>query len=218
MLPLSSSVRQMTDPATTESLKDHARRTEITCKARYHAARRLNSHSWFSQWTLSLLAVGQIALSVAEAIGLPIQIGPKWFSLGSIFFSVLILAYSLLLGMSNVSARAERIHDCGLELGRLARKLYAAQRSASVKASEYNELSSRYYNILEKHENHTRTDYLVAHNEYYEALQTNSSSELVSALHRFWLRTEVRILHVIQFSHYIVSLLLMASFGYVALA
>jgi hypothetical protein len=107
----------MTDPAITEALKELARRTEITCKARYHAARRLNSHNWFSQWTLSLLAVGQIALSVAEAIGLPIQVGPKWFSLGSIFFSVLILAYSLLLGMSNFSARAVKIHDCGLERG-----------------------------------------------------------------------------------------------------
>lgn len=208
----------MTNLATTEALKELARRTEITCKARYHAARRLNSHSWFSQWTLSMLAVGQITLSVAVAIGLPIQISEKWFALGGIFFSVLILAYSLLLGMSNFSARAVKIHDCGLELGRLARKLYAVQRQETPKASEYNELYSRYYNILEKHENHTRTDYLVAHLEYYDSSGYKEAMKSLGKLKWFVVRIETSVLHVLQFSHYIISLLLMASFGYVALA
>jgi hypothetical protein len=207
----------MTDTSTIQALAELARRTEITCKARYHAARRLNSHNWFSQWTLALLAVGQITLSVAQAIRLPLHISENHFNLGSIFFGVLILAYSLLLGMSNFSARAVRIHECGLELGRLTRKLFQAQRATSVRLSEYNELSARYYNILEKHENHTRTDYLVAHYEYYQAHGYGPSQEKNDKVKLFLARAETHIFHALQFSHYVVSLALMAVFGYIAL-
>ena len=207
----------MTDTSTTQALEELARRAEITCKARYHAARRLNSHNWFSQWTLALLAVGQITLSVAQAIRLPLHISENWFNLGSIFFGVLILAYSLLLGMSNFAARAVRIHECGLELGRLARKLYQAQRAPAVRLSEYNDLSSRYYNILEKHENHTRTDYLVAHYEYYQARGYGTTTESRTRFKLFVARAETHVFQILQFCHYVISLVLMVVFSYISL-
>jgi hypothetical protein len=201
----------MTDSSTTEALIELARRAELTCKARYHAARRLNTHNWFSQWTLALLAVGQTALSVAQAIPLQLRISEVWFNFGSIFFSVLILAYSLMLGMSNFSARAVRIHECGLALGRLVRNLYQIQRGAPVQQSEYQEFSKLYYDILEKYENHTRTDYLVAHYEYYES-KSETANSLSSVKFKF------RLFHALQFSHYVITLLLMAAFAFLVLA
>lgn len=200
-----------------EKFKELLRRVEITGKARYYASRRLSIHQSMSQWTLTALALGQIVISLTPALSLQINWTEKYLAFGSIFFSVLILAYTLLLGMGAYGPRAVKIHNCGLELGRLARELYpyacrADNNSPSVANSEphgnystdnkntsdtqtennisteellriyesglgtestfeensaYKWYWSQYYNILDKHENHSKCDYLAARYEYY---------------------------------------------------
>ena len=210
----------MTTSATTEAIAELARRVEITCKARYHAARRLNSHNWFSQWTLALLAVGQITLAVVSALKLPTNFSQSQNDFGAIFFGVLVLAYSLLLGMSNFAARAVKIHECGLELGRLVRKLYFAEKAGSLTQQEYDELSSHYYNVLDKHENHTRTDYLVAHFEYYQGRGYRKDEEPTNLdrVKLFLVRLKIYLFHALGFSHYVISLALLAGWSYYLLA
>lgn len=195
------------------------RRVSITCKARYHAASRMSAHGWFSQWTLALLAVGQIVISLISALGLHSNFSAAYLNFGSIFFGVLVLAYSLLLGMSNFSARSVKLHENGLELGRLARSLYALKSpSANPSKEEYDALSKEYYDILDKYENHTRTDYLSAHYEYYSGRQ----SEHADFSKGWWLLkislTRVRIktyfFQFLQFSHYVGSILLISIWLY----
>lgn len=87
---------------------------DITAKARYRASTRLSMHGVFSQWTLSLLAIGLIITSVLMLSGVKLNFSEKYSSVMQIIFSVIILTYSLLLGIGNFSARAERLHRCGL--------------------------------------------------------------------------------------------------------
>ena len=144
------------------------RRVELTSKARYHSSSRLHYQNLFSQWTLTLLVVGQIVIALVPALGLRQNFAANYLTFGSIFFAILVLAYSLLLGMGNYSARAIKLHECGMELGRLARNLYQyTSPSVSGTTAVYDDVASRYYNILEKYENHSRADYLRAHYEYY---------------------------------------------------
>jgi hypothetical protein len=154
--------------ATMNQFDELLRRVEITCKARYHASSRLKTQNLFSQWTLSLLAVGQIVIGLITAINLQQNFSVGYTTFGSIFFSVLVLTYSLLLGMGDYSARAVKLHECGVALGRLARTLYP-HKAPSLSGTQvlYEGFTKQYYDILEKHENHTKSDYLQAHYEYY---------------------------------------------------
>jgi hypothetical protein len=202
----------------TNSILELLRRSEITSKAHYNAGRRLERHGWAAQWTLAFLAVGQIIISLVPALKLRTNFGEGYLAFASVLFAVLVLAYSLLLGMTNSSARAVLMHDCGLELGRLSRKLYQLNERGNVTQAEYDACAKHYYDILEKHENHTYTDYMVAHYDYYEALA--SALQLFS---KEWWAEHARLafarirtygLHALQFSHYAISLGVMYTWIY----
>jgi len=103
--------------AIAESLNELLRRADITSRARYNASRRLESLGWTSQWTLALLAIGQIVISLISVLKLPMMFSQTYVDFMGLFFGVLVLAYSLLLGMANFNARSTRLHHCGMELG-----------------------------------------------------------------------------------------------------
>ena len=128
-----------------KSTEELLRRTEITCGARYTAARRMGLQGWAAQWTLALLAIGQIIITLIPALNLRSNFGEAYVGFASVLFAVLVLAYSLLLGMTDFSARAVKMHGCGLELGRLARKLVFLVNRGNASAIEYEECAKSYY-------------------------------------------------------------------------
>ena len=185
------------------SIPELLRRVEITCKARYGAAHRLSAHNAHSQWALAGLTVGQIVISLISALSLHQNFSAQYVAFSSIFFAVLVLAYSLLLGMGNYASRGVKLHSCGLELGRLARDLYGLNQTGNAVKADYDAASKRYYDILEKHENHKKTDYLRAHYEYYSALQNKKGFSLQKS------RIHSKVFFVLEFSHYYISLAVM---------
>lgn len=202
----------------TKSTEELLRRTNITCGARYTAASRMELHGWAAQWTLAFLAVGQIIISLIPALNLRSNFGENYVGFASVLFAVLVLAYSLLLGMADYSARAVRMHGCGLALGRLARRLVFLIARGNVTSAEYEEAAKDYYDILDKHENHTYRDYLVAHHQYYDAHALR-----LDLFSRPWWRERTRLARVkasiwvlaaLQLSHYAISLGLMYSWIY----
>ena len=179
-------------------------------------ARRLSSHDIFSQWTLALLAVGQIVISLVAALGLQTNFRPSYVTFASVFFGVLVLAYSLLLEISNFSARVVKMHECGLQLGRLARQLVYLRDAGWHLRRKYDKYTKNYYDILDKHENHTRTDYLVAHYEYYDGKKDLEPSIDTSRLVQWSHLIKIKIywLHFLQFAHYIASIVLIYAWIY----
>ena len=210
-----------TTPETPEhkSIAELLRRTEITGNARHNAARRMAAHGWFSQWTLALLTVGQIVISLVAALKLHSKFHAEYVNFASIFFGVLVLTYSLLLGMANYASRAVKMHECGISLGRLSRRLFYLLRNPCSNTNHYKEAVREYYNILEKYENHTRTDYLVAHYEYYDSkLAGHQQFDMKWLYERFRLvcvHAKICFFYVIQFSHYLLSIILVWAWIYV---
>jgi SMODS and SLOG-associating 2TM effector domain family 5 len=174
------------------------RRASITGHARYHASRRLGLHHIFSQWTLAFLVVGQIVIELITALGLRTNFSEQYISFGKVFFGALVLSYSLLLGMGDYAARAVKFHECGLALGRIRRRLYPLVATPGT-ADEYRELSEAYYDALDKYDNHAQPDYLWARGHYYSSWKA-------------WL--ESLALQLLQFSHYIISFLLISLWIY----
>lgn len=90
-----------------KSTEELFRRTEITCGARYTAARRMEQQGWAAQWTLALLAIGQIIITLIPTLKLRSNFGEAYVGFASVLFAVLVLAYSLLLGMVQSSGEVK---------------------------------------------------------------------------------------------------------------
>lgn len=147
------------------------RRIKITTIARFKASQRLKLHSVFSQWTLSMLAVGQINISLMSSLDFPKHIDKFYFDFSSIFFGILVLAYSLLLGMGNFSERSTKIYNSGLELSKLGKKIFITNEKN--KKEFLWEIAKEYTDIMSRYENHSDLDYLNATCKHY-----NSENEL----------------------------------------
>lgn len=198
--------------AVDEAMTELHRRAEVTSKVRYEAARRLMTHNLLSQWTLAVLAVGQIAISVIDALDLPLNYSDEYLAFGGIFFGVLVLAYSLLLGMSNYSARSVQLHKCGLELGELARELYLVCKLTGSDQSRYEEYAKKYYVILGQYENHEEIDY-----RRTKFLMLSGGSDMRVTLDRVFEGARLKIGYLFGFSHYLVTGFLMAMWLWLAI-
>ena len=140
------------------SFNELYRRVDVTTRTRYNAAQRLNSHHRFSQWVVTLVSVALIAIPLLQAMNVPLGRSPQLLDAVEVFLAVLVLAYSLLLGNENYSGKAEKMLNCGLELGRLSRRLYP-HLDQPHQEDLYKEFSEEYHDILEKYENHDPIDY-----------------------------------------------------------
>lgn len=195
------------------------RLVDITAKARYRASTRLSTHGLWSQCTLSLLAIGLIIVSVVSLSGIQTNFSETYSDVMQIVFSVIILTYSLLLGMGNFSARAERLLRCGMELSRIVRRVKPFKGKNDEKHDNvYAELTKGYYDCLEKYENHKDVDFLSSRLEierrkgYPEKGGEGWPEFLLKYFYalksRFTLWASVRVRLAMAFSHYIVTLIL----------
>lgn len=184
------------------------KRLLVTSKARYEASKRLRLHNWCSQWTLAFLAVGQIFLSLLITLDIVDlnEVPKSHLDMSSIFFSVVVLAYSLLLGMGDFSARSSNMHQCGLQLGELARKLnYRIAHFKESSESEYLHFTNEYYVCLSRHENHVNHDYLIAKLDHL--IEVNQRPSFFGCLTNF--KIKIYFYKLVSFSHYIISISLM---------
>lgn len=127
--------------------------------ARFAAQRRLTA---MHRWSLGSIAVASlyvIALSLIPWFFQIEQAEERWLGLLTVLSAVGILVMSLLEAGQRYEVRAERVHDCGLELGALMGELdvhVAAGRGIEGLA----ELRRRYDAILKEHkENHEDLDH-----------------------------------------------------------
>jgi hypothetical protein len=205
--------------ATTESsIKELLRRVEFTSKARYNGARRLALHNIFSQWTLAYLAIGQIAISMVPALKLHNNFSEDYTNFGAIFFGVLVLAYSLLLGMGNFSSRSVVMHSCGMELGNLARELHLLNQTPGISPDKYKSAANDYYQILAKCENHAHQDYLATNASlkfgelaWPPAFNSIYVTNLVAWAYAVVLSFGLKVLH---FAHYLATIAMISAWFY----
>ena len=137
---------------------------------------------------------------------------------GAIFFGVLVLAYSLLLGMGNFSSRSVVMHSCGMELGNLARELHLLDQTPDVSPSKYELVAKEYYQILAKCENHAHQDYLSTNalfklNElaWPPAFSNHDIADLIACAYAVALSFGLKVLH---FAHYLATIAMISFWFY----
>jgi hypothetical protein len=108
------------------------------------------------------------------------------------------------------------MHQCGLELGRLTRRLHLWTCGSYATNAQYREAATTYYDILDKYENHTRLDYLVATHETNIGTCPKYRDNGFTILYvrhcvsQLFEKLELHFWHCLQFSHYVLSVLLIA--------
>lgn len=189
------------------------RRVQFTCKARYNAARRLKTYHLFSQITPAFMAVGLVIIPLSNLLGFNNGYSDRYVDLMQIVFGVALLAYSLLLGIGDFSARAEKMHACGMELGRLARKIfpYRTKDDSDDLDGDYESISNAYYGCLEKYENHTHVDFLAAK---HDLLDAGEGADWAIELRRSGLWVNKSLRELIPLSHFIFSISVIAIWIY----
>jgi hypothetical protein len=131
----------------------------IIMKNYYAASKRLNLHNVLSQWTLSLLSVGLIVVPLLTVTKMHLRYTSNIIDFASISLAIVVLVLSLLIGSNNYAVRGERMYQAGLELNELIRDIRYFD-SDSNRMAQYQDLSSRYGNILRRYENVKDIDHL----------------------------------------------------------
>ncbi|WP_289039092.1 SLATT domain-containing protein [uncultured Zobellia sp.] len=159
--------------------------------ARFVASHRLKSVNKLSSYSLGFLSAYLIILGLLSVfeVGPETPISAKNFALISTSLSILILVFSQLEGFNDYRLRAEKFHDCALEISELYNKLRYLKTS-SMKQDEINKLSENlsieYSNVLKKYENHKYIDFLMFKTTKNDYFKLNLLNILIIKLRYYW--------------------------------
>ncbi|MBT9187822.1 SLATT domain-containing protein [Zobellia russellii] len=159
--------------------------------ARFVASHRLKSVNKLSSYSLGFLSAYLIILGLLSVfeVGPETPISAKNFALISTSLSILILVFSQLEGFNDYRLRAEKFHDCALEISELYNKLRYLKTS-SMKQDEINKLSENlsieYSNVLKKYENHKYIDFLMFQTTKNDYFKLNLLNILIIKLRYYW--------------------------------
>jgi hypothetical protein len=144
--------------------------------ARFVASHRLKQTNKLSSYALGFMSGYLIIAGLLSVFKLKtaIAITPDQFTFISTGLSILILIFGQLESANEYRLKAEKFHDCALEIGELYNKLRFIKTSNNT-VDEINklsyELSVEYDRLLKKHENHSRVDFLyfqTTKNDYFK--------------------------------------------------
>lgn len=133
--------------------------------ARFIASHRLKSINKLSSYSVGFLSAYLIILGLLTVFNVETTqiITSQQFAFISTGLSILILVFSQLEGSNEYRLRAEKFHDCALEISELYNKLRYLKTS-DKNTTEINKLSEdlsiEYANVLKKYENHKYIDFL----------------------------------------------------------
>lgn len=175
-----------------ESFKNLYKKVDATSKTRFHASRRLKLHSKLSTYTVVLISLGLILLSLMQAYELGSNIQSKLVGLIQVFSAVAVLVYSLLIDKNDYSTLSEKMYSCASKLGELKQRIHPnLDKQHSQEA--YEKFLVEYHGILNLFETHSnndfRGDYTRAKLEMPENYTIKGIDWVMAKLHVYWSHT-----------------------------
>ena len=178
-------------------------RVQKTATSRFYAHDRLKNHHNAALWTIAFFSMGLIFIPLIATFGLESRFSTQYSSFIQVVLAIVILVISVILNMTNFSVRADRIHQCGIILNALARKIHRHVNDKS-NSEIYDGLVKEYDDVLHRYENHSSLDYLYTKNHmtnYYK--------------NPWYFPIYIKILYLFQFIPYLLLLWLEISWVYI---
>lgn len=175
-----------------DSFNNLYKKVDATSKTRFHASRRLKLHSKCATYTVVLISLGLILLSLMQAYGLGNNINSKLIGLIQVFSAVAVLVYSLLIDKNDYSSLSEKMYSCASMLGELKQKIHP-HLDKEHNQGTYDSFLVEYHRILKLFETHSnndfRGDYTRAKLEMPENYTLQGWSWASAKVHVYWTYT-----------------------------
>lgn len=142
-------------------------RMHATKGARFAANKRLEAKSWFNGYTISILSLYVICISVGLLVfGTYLDgITENILTFISVSLSVLIIIFSLLVASEKIDVKAELMHNCARDV----LDLYSELKFSKNSDGEIETYRERYHSIINRyqhnHDNIDRISYLCSENK-----------------------------------------------------
>lgn len=172
-----------------ESFNNLYKKVDATSKTRFHASRRLKLHSKFATYTVVLISLGLILISLMQAYELGNNIQSKLIGLIQVFSAVAVLVYSLLIDKNDYSSLSEKMYSCASKLGELKQRIHPYLEKEHNQEA-YAGFLVEYHGILKLFETHSnndfRGDYTRAKLEMPENYTIKGMDWCIAKLHVYW--------------------------------
>lgn len=148
---------------------------------RFYASNRLKSLSKISNICTSVLSVYLIIFGLLSVYNIynPSEQTKNLFAFSMTAISIALLVFSVFENSQNYLVKAEKFHDCSLDIADLYNELqnfktYKSKSNDNEKLEYCNDLQARYQNILRRYENHSKLDtqkFRIDNMDYYKYLK-----------------------------------------------
>ncbi|OCH53658.1 SLATT domain-containing protein [Vibrio sp. ZF57] len=141
-----------------QSYNNLYKKIDATSKTRFHASRRLKGHSKLSTYSVVMISLTLILISLMQAYELGSNINSELVGLIQVFSSISVLVYSLLIDKNDYSNLAEKMYSCAAQLGELKQEIYP-MLDKKFEENEYQKYRIEYNRILKLYETHSTNDF-----------------------------------------------------------
>jgi len=178
-------------------------RAETTARCRFVASDRLWIHHRLSQWTVAISSASLLLIPLLQAFGVTLEYTQAQLNVFQVVLAVIVLIFSVLLGLEEYGIRSDRMHRCATEVNELAQRM---RPYLDEGLGEYNRFVSVYHNVLQKYNNHSQLDYNI------KKLQQKEKYDL-SWPKYFRVFAFVAFRSLVEFLHYVILGIVLA-YGY----
>ena len=131
-----------------------------TKHCRYLASSRLKKKSKYSQYTIAVLSIYVLALSIGPKYNFFSDLSSDQANFSNVLLSIAIMALSLLEANNNYEVQGDRLYHCANELAALLVRLNRIGDFTNNIDKDLEDISSEYDKILHKYnENHSELDH-----------------------------------------------------------
>jgi len=183
---------------TEDNFKNLYKKMDATSKTRFHSSRRLKIHAKWATYTVVLISLGLILISLMQAYSLGNNINSDLVGLMQVFSSIAVLVYSLLIDKNDYSSHSEKMYSCASQLGELKQKV-RPQVVLDYDQAKYHEFRDEYHQILKLFETHSNNDF---RGDYYRAKLEMPEFYEINGMEWFNLKSKVVVVYLLNFISY----------------
>lgn len=183
---------------TEDSFHNLYKKMDATSKTRFHSSRRLKLHSKFSTYSVVVISLGLILISLMQAYRIGENISSDIVGLIQAFSAIAVLVYSLLIDKNDYSSLSEKMYSCASKLGELKQKVHP-YRDQSHDQKKYDEFRDEYHSILKLYETHSINDF---RGDYFRAKLEMPENYTIKGFDKLKVVTSITYLHFLDFMSY----------------
>lgn len=181
-----------------ESFINLYKKIDATSKTRFNASRRLRLHSKFTTFTVVIISLGLILVSLMQAFELGNNIKSDLVGLMQVFSAVAVLVYSLLTDKNDYSNLSEKMYTCAAKLGELKQKIHPTL-DVEHDQNKYDQFRDDYNKILKLYETHAINDF---RGDYFRAKLEMPENYEIKGTDWWVAKIEIYYLHTLDFLSY----------------